>query len=100
MVNITETQPYDEDAVLKEVWNTKEIGAKTELTPEQVSSVNKLKTLSLIFGNDLLSTHLDDFMVLQKSKDRKSMDEFVQVVKARREDFVNKGKGFFSGMLG
>ncbi|GAH06010.1 unnamed protein product, partial [marine sediment metagenome] len=30
----------------------------------------------------------------------RSMGEFVDVVKAKREDFVGKGKGFFSSMLG
>ena len=92
--------PFDEDAVLKEIWNTDKISAKTELNHIQIASANKLTTLSMIFNSGLLESHLKDFMTLQKSKDRKSMDEFVQVVKAKREDFVGKGKGFFSSMLG
>lgn len=93
-------QPADEDAVLKEVWNTADIEAKTELSDQQIQSINKLSTLAVIFDSGLLKSHLTNFMVLQKSKQRKSMDEFVSVVKARREDFVNKGKGFFSSMMG
>ena len=92
--------PIDEDAVLKEVWNIKDIPAKTELNSEQIETVNKLKTMSKLFGNELLSAHVDQFLVLQKSKDRQSMREFVDVVKARREDFVNKGQGFFKSMMG
>ncbi len=92
--------PIDEDAVLKEVWNTNEIEAKTELNSKQIESINKLSTLGLLFGSALLKSHLDNFMTLQKSKDRKSMQEFVDVVKAKREDFVGQGKGFFSSMLG
>lgn len=95
-----EVTPFDEDAVLKEVWNTKDISAKTELNYKQIENANKLQTLSKIFNSGLLKGHLDDFMTLQKSKDRKSMEEFVSVVKAKREDFVGKGKGFFSSMLG
>ena len=39
-------------------------------------------------------------MTLQKSKDRKSMQEFVDVVRAKREDFVNKGKSWFNSLTG
>ena len=90
----------DEDAVLKEVWNTSEIEAKTELTDKQIETINKLSTLGLIFDNIMIKKHLGNFMTLQKSRNRKSMEEFVNVVKAKREDFVGKGKGFFSSMLG
>jgi len=92
--------PLDEDAVLKEVWNTLEIDAKTELSSEQIERVNKLKFMSVIFGNSALDKHLTSFMVLQKSKNRQSMGEFVSVVKAKREDFVNKGKSWLGGMMG
>lgn len=95
-----EINPVDEDAVLKEIWNIKDIDAKTELSSAQIEHINKLKTLSLLFGNELLKTHLDDFMVLQKSLMRKSMEEFVKVVKARREDKLDRGKGFFQSMMG
>lgn len=95
-----EVSQLDEDAVLKEVWNTSEIEAKTELSVEQIESVNKLKTLSEIFGSELLDSHLRSFMTLQKSKERKSMDEFVNVVSSKRADVMNKGKGFFSQLLG
>ncbi len=91
----------DEDAVLKEVWNTDEIDAKTELTPLQIANINKLKTLATIFGSGLLKQHINDFMVLQKSKDRKSMGEFVEVVKAKKEDKLDFGKNsFMRGMMG
>jgi len=96
-LNVT---PPDEDAVLKEVWNTTDIEAKMELNSTQIESVNKLSTLSIIFDSELLKSHLKNFMTLQKSKDRKSMGEFVQVVKAKREDVIDKGKGFMRSMLG
>lgn len=92
--------PIDEDAVLREVWNITDVEAKTELSAEQIEKVNKLKTMAQIFGNHLLSTHLTTFMTLQKSKDRKSMQEFVDVVRAKREDFVNKGKSWFNSLTG
>lgn len=96
-INVT---PQDEDAVLREVWNIADVDAKTELNSEQIESINKLQTLGFLFNNSLVSRHINQFMILQKSKDRQSMKEFVDVVKAKREDFVNKGKGFFNSMLG
>jgi len=96
-VNIT---PPDEDAVLKEVWNTNDIEAKTELNFKQIESVNKLSTLAVIFNSELLTSHLKNFMTLQKSKDRKSMGEFVSVVKAKRDDMMGQGRNFMSKMLG
>lgn len=90
----------DEDAVLKEVWNTENIEAKTELNSIQIEAVNKALTLAEILDSHVLSKHINKFMCLQKSKDRKSMSEFVSVVKAKREDFVQKGQGFFKGMMG
>jgi len=96
-MNVTE---IDEDAVLKEVWNVADVESKTELNSDQIMKVNKLQTLATIFDNNLLNLHLNEFMVLQKSKDRKSMDEFVSVVRAKKEDRLSKGSGFFNSMLG
>jgi len=90
----------DEDKVLKEVWNVEDIDAKTELDSFQIETVNKLKTMAEIFNSSLLEKHVTRFEVLQKSKNRASMREFVDVVRAKREDFVQKGKGFFNNMMG
>lgn len=92
--------PIDEDAVLKEVWNTDNIQAKTELTDAQISKVNRLETLGELFGSSILKGHVTNFMKLQKSRNRKSMAEFVDVVRAKREDFVNKGKSWFGSLMG
>lgn len=102
MIKIVEIKPIplDEDAVLKEVWNVENIEAKTELNSIQIDMINKTMVLAKIFDSELLLENAKNFMVLQKSNERKSMKEFVDVVKAKRDDFVNKGKGFFSSMLG
>ena len=95
-----EVTPFDEDAVLKEVWNTDRIEAKTELNFQQIENANKLMTLGTIFNSGLLKEHLVTFMTLQKSKDRKSMDEFVSVVRAKKEDRMNAGGGVMQNLLG
>jgi len=92
--------PGDDDAVLREVWDTSEIEAKTDLNLLQIEQINKLSTMATVLQNSLLRGHLQNYMILLKSKERKSMAEFVAVVKAKREDFVEKGKGFFGSMFG
>ncbi len=76
--------PIDENQILREVWDTINVGAKTELQDNQIQAVNKLKSLATIFGNAFLDNHLDYFMTLQKSRNRKSMDEFVNIVKGQQ----------------
>ncbi len=92
--------PMEEDAILKEVWNDKNIEVKTELTDRQIEGVNKALALADVTDDPTLNGFVFMFMKLQKSRDRKSMTEFVDSIKAKREDFVGKGKGFFNSMLG
>lgn len=85
------------DPNVKEIHNTHNIKARTDLNTVQIESVNKLHTLGLIFGNGLVKTHLTDFMTLQLSKERKSRVELVDAIKSRITDLVNKAK---TGLLG
>lgn len=89
----------DDDAVLKEVWNTENIEAKTQLSEQQIERVNKVLTLADITGSELLRTHANNFMILQKSLNRQSMNEFVAVVKNKHEDEFKSG-GFMNRMMG
>lgn len=83
-----------------EVFDTSEIEARTELRPDQIESVNKLKTMSAIFGSGLLRLHIKDFMILQKSKDRSSLREFVSAFRSKKEELIDRGKMFFNNLLG
>lgn len=84
----------DPDKILKEVHNVKGIEAKTELSFSQIEVVNKSQTLGLVFGNPLMIAHLNTFMILQKSKDRKSMAEFVESLRSKKEEIISKSKSF------
>lgn len=91
------TKPlHDPDKILKEVHNTDKIESKTELTVTQIESVNKLQTLSNLFGSDLLDSHINGLLILQKSKDRKSMGEFVDMARNKLDDRLEKSKGKFN----
>ena len=81
-------------SLIKSVWNTDKIDSKTELTPQQIQSINILKTSGLIFGSPLFLNHVNHFMELQKSLNRKSMSEFVNSLRSLKEDLADKSKSF------
>jgi len=88
-------QPVDDPyKIVKEVFDTKQVETKTELDSEQIKKVNLLKTMGFVFGNALLENHLDSFMALQKSKDRSSMREFVDALKSKKDELMDKAKTF------
>ena len=95
-----EISPMDEDAIIREVFNTDQVKAKTELTDLQIQTINKMGTLALLYNSDLMKQHINDFMILQKSRERKSLAEFVDSIKAKRQDLMNQGGSFFKNMLG
>lgn len=84
----------DPDQTIKEVFSNSGIETKTELRSDQIETVNKLKTLSQIFGIRILDDHVHKFLLLQKSKDRKSMGEFVEALRSKKEELVEKAKSF------
>ena len=99
MPDMTNVTTVDENAILKEVWNTAEVSAKTELNDEQIQSVNKLLSMSKLFGNAFLEDNVKSFMTLQKSRNRQSMKEFVEVV-GKKNDGNNMPMGFMGKMMG
>lgn len=89
------TRPLiDPDKIIREVHSLDNISAKTELNSTQIEAVNKLNSLAFLFQSDFLSQHLKDFQVLQKSKDRKSMGEFVDALKSKKDELISKAKNF------
>ena len=90
------TKPLvDPDKIVRDVFDTDNIRAKTELSSLQIEAVNKATTLSEMYGSSLLKFHLNDFLVLNKSKDRKSMSEFVESLRSKKNELMEKiGKGF------
>lgn len=44
----------------------------------------------------MLDSHLEDFMVLQKSLNRRSMAEFVEMARNKLDDRIEKTKNKFS----
>jgi len=81
-------------SLIKSVWNTNNIDSKTELNPMQIQSINICKTSGLLFGSPLFLNHINHFMELQKSLNRKSMSEFVTALRSFKEDALEKAKGF------
>ena len=91
------SRPFrDPDEIIREVWGKDDIQTKTDLNFVQVEAVNKLGLLSTIFGSGLVEEHILTFMQLQKSLDRKSMNEFVTALRNKREDYIDKKGGNFA----
>lgn len=89
------TEPIqDPYKITKEVFNTTDVETKTELTTDQIRRVNLLQTMGSLFGNGILENHLDGFMALQKSKDRASLKEFVESLKSKKDELMDKTKSF------
>lgn len=80
----------DPDKILHKLFSTSESRAESELNNIQVEAVNKLRTLAGLFGSDLLDSHLDDFLVLQKSLNRQSRAEFVESLKNKKLEAMEK----------
>jgi len=89
------TKPLsDPDSIVKRVWDTDDIDIKTDLSEIQIEKINKLDTLSHVFGSPILNQHLNEFMRLRKSKDRKSMGEFVDALRSKKAEILEKAKNF------
>ena len=92
--------PKDEDAIIKEVHNTDNIEAKTELNLFQIESVNRLQTLGYIFNNKLIEKETNGFLIKLKSLNRSSMREFVDSLGRKRDEVAVKNNGLMPRMLG
>ena len=88
------------EEIVRDVFDVDDVESKTELRADQIEKVNKLKTMSSILGSGLLRLHVRDFMILQKSKDRQGLHEFVAALRSKKEELIDRGKMFFKNMLG
>jgi len=86
MPEITYHQPVDETAIYKEVFKNNDIKVKTELSDDQIETLNKLTTMHYIFGNPLLASNINSFMEFQLSRNRKSRLEFIDGLKSKQRD--------------
>ena len=91
MPNITK-QINDPYKIIRDVHNLENIEAKTDLNAVQIQGVNMLRSLAWIFDSDFLDNHIDDLLILLKSKDRKSMSEFIEAVKSAKESLLEKSE--------
>lgn len=85
-----------ESSILKELFSSKNIKLKTELTADQVSIISRLELMSDITKRPYLKLVLNEFRLHQVSKERKSRLEFVE---AHRDRVKNQASGLM-GMLG
>jgi len=94
-----DTDHINPETLSKEVFNISGIEAKTELSGLQIEAVSRLKTYARLTGLTMLDIHIDEMLVLNKSKDRASMREFVEALKSLKENTIQK-KGADFKLLG
>ena len=89
MANLGSGDPAE---VAKEVWQADEIETKTELTAIQVQTMNMATTLANVTNSGFLKEHINQFMKLQKSLERKSMKEFIEGLRSSKDRAMEKAK--------
>jgi len=98
MLKPEQKQEHTELDVLKELFKSKDVETKTELTEKQVFLINQKRLIAKLLGFKNLKYALDDYMLLMISKDRQGRREFIDGFKAQREHNEDlAGKGMFSG---
>lgn len=102
MPDVDDIEEIDKDKILREIFEEgKDIQTRTELTSQQIENINKVKTMAMIVCNPLLDDYANNFMRLQKSKDRSSLKEFVDLLRSKRGvDDAEKREGFFKNFFG
>lgn len=89
-----------ESSILKELFNSKNIKLKTELTGDQVSIISRLELMGDITKRPYLKTVLNEFRLHMVSKDRKSRGEFVEAHRDRQKNMQNGLMGMLGGLGG
>lgn len=82
--SITPIQQNDNESkyleeIVKEIYSTKDIEVKTDLSQEQVNAVAKMVSFSEHFNVPILEKFANNYMKLMISKDRKGRGEFTQI---------------------
>lgn len=94
----TRTEKTDLD-VLKELFQSKDVETKTQLTDKQIILINQKRIISKLLGWDSLNLALSDFMLLQISNSRRGRSEFVESFKGEREKSLQQNKGMFGNLM-
>ena len=83
--------PYNQDTQNpKELFDVKDVEAKTELTGEQVIIIAKMKILhdcvKKKYKSTIINDYINNFLKLQISKDRGSRKEFVSAFQSKNDE--------------
>lgn len=70
------------------------LATRTDLTDMQIEHLNKSEMLGEIFHIPVVRIHNDGFMRLRISKDRKSRSEYIDAIKSKMTEALEKVKDF------
>lgn len=100
--NVIESPPQQEQQknsldIFEKLFTGEERETKTELSAGQVVELNKKRAIAELLDWQSLNNVLDDFMLLQISKDRMGRKEFIEGLKSERERETQQ-TGFFQNL--
>ncbi|MFB6089159.1 MAG: hypothetical protein ABEK36_05255 [Candidatus Aenigmatarchaeota archaeon] len=88
----------------KELFESKDVEVKTELSSEQVMIISRLKILGeklkTKYDSNMVNNLIDNFLKLQISKDRASRKEFVSSFQSKNDERIGSVLDNFSMNLG
>ena len=85
---------------VKELFHEEKVKARTDISPRQVKLITKAYLMGKLTGIKDINSVLLDFLILSISKDRKSRAEYVEGLKAKIENDINKGMMNVRGQFG
>jgi len=85
---------------VKELFHEDKVKARTDLSARQIKLITKAYYMVKLTGMKDLNKLLLDFMTLRISDKRQSRKEFVEGLKARIENDINKGMQNVRGQFG
>jgi hypothetical protein len=91
MDNIFGNDNNNPNDAVKEIFTSKNVKVKSDLSSSQISKISRAYYLAKILDMRELESLLDEFVTLRISKDRKSRSEFVEGLKAKIDNSVLTG---------
>lgn len=91
MDNIFGNDSSNPNDAVKEIFTSKNVKVKSDLSSSQISKISRAYYLAKILKMPELESLLDEFVTLRISKDRKSRSEFVEGLKAKLDANVLSG---------
>lgn len=87
------------DRVINEVFNTKDLDLKTDLSMEQINAITRVEMYNEVFEIPILNSLTTKLKRLLISKDRKGREEFTRIVTKNLGDEEDENPSMFNKLI-